>query len=269
VFIFDAPHHLSESEREQLKADLLEADSARDLPAMVSILGGTVRGVAARDDGVGQGLMINCLPRATLGTTELMVVASEPLADAQTFLYVPPSGDTTIQLGPVSTCGGSILSGFRAEPIPPGTPAPTIPSEASFPDDPPGLVRRWYLVPIAGSGTRDDAYRAETLGRGGSAVIPSHGEGHPRHGHPKHDVALALVSSDDHGPLEADPRIFPIADLADLDLPVVDLDGNKLAWITTVAEVREVSTEGLVRDVVRRVGRQLEPEFDETQHWAA
>jgi hypothetical protein len=269
VFIFDAPHHLSESEREQLKADLLEADSARDLPAMVSILGGTVRGVAARDDGVGQGLMINCLPRATLGTTELMVVASEPLADAQTFLYVPPSGDTTIQLGPVSTCGGTIMSGFQAGAIPPGTPPTQIPSEVSLPDDPPGLVRRWYLVPIAGSGTGDDPYHAETLGRGGSAVIPSHGEGHPRHGHPKHDVALVLVSSDDHGPLEADPRIFPIADLADLDLQVADLAADKLAWITAVAGLRQVSVDGLARDVVRRLGRQLEPEFDETQHWAA
>src|SRR5204862_3896275 len=127
---------------------------ARDLTAMVNILGGTVRGVAARDEGVGEGLMINCLPQTTLGTTELMVVASEPLPDAQTFLYVPPSGDTTIQLGPISTCGGTIISGFRAEPIPPGTPPPMIPSEASLPDDPPGLVRRWYLVPIAGTGAR-------------------------------------------------------------------------------------------------------------------
>jgi hypothetical protein len=269
VFVFDAPHHLSETERQQLKTDLSEADKARDLNAMISILGGTVRGVAARDDGVGQGLMINCLPRATLGADELMVVASEPLASAQTFLYVPPSGDTTVQLGPVSTCGGTIIAGFRAEPIPPGTPPTPIPSEASLPNDPPGLVRRWYLVPITGSGTRDDPYQPATLGRGGSAVIPSHGEGHPRHGHPKHDVALVLVSSDDHGPLEAHPQVFPIADLADLDLQAADLDADKLAWIAAVAEACQVSTDGLVRDVVRRLGRQLEPGFDETKYWAA
>jgi hypothetical protein len=266
-FIFDAPHHLSRAETEELTAELVAADQARSLDAIVNSLGKTIRTVAARDDGVGAGLMINCLPRAALGTgQETMVIAGGPLTDTQSFLYVPPSGDTTVQLGPVSTCGSSIMSGFRSEPIPAGTQT-AVPSGPTLPDDAPGLVRRWYLVAVVGSGTGDDPYRAEALGRSATAVIPSHGEGHPRLGHPKHDVALVLVSSDDHRPLESHPGIHPIADLVDLDLPIAHLDNAKRAWIETIAHLRDVPSDGQVRDVVRRLGQQLEPEFNEANYW--
>jgi hypothetical protein len=265
VLVFDAPQHLSSIETQELANELAAADGAPS--AMVNALAGRVRIVAARDPGVGAGLMINSLARSALGSPAgFMALASEPLADAQTFLYVPPSGDTAIQLGPVATCGRGVISGFRSEPIPPDTEPPTRPGPTLL-GDPPGLVRRWYLVPVAGSGTNDDPYRAETLGHGGSALIPSHPEGHPRHGHPKHDVALVLVSSDDHGPLEADPRIYPVADLIELDLPVDELDANKRGWIDGVTEVRQVAGDGLVRDVVRRLGQQLEPDFNEESYW--
>jgi hypothetical protein len=183
---------------DRLTADLAAADRARDRDALINIMGSQIRDVADRADGVGKGLMINRLPRTSLTTSpEVIALAGGPQGDAQTFLYVPPSGETAVQLGPVSTCGTEIMSGFRAEPLPPGTdpprPGPTLPT------DPPGLIRRWYLAPIIGSGTVDDPYGVETLGRGGSFVIPTYEQGHPKHGHPKHDVALALVSSDDHG----------------------------------------------------------------------
>lgn len=266
VLIFDAPNHLSSIEMQQLTNELAAAD--RNPLAMVNALAGRIRVVAARDQNVGEGLMINYLPRTALGSPgAFTAVASGPLPDVQTFLYVPPSGDTAVQLGPVSTCGGVVISGLRAKPIPPDTepsprPGPTLP------DDPPGLVRRWYLVPVVGSGTDDDPYRVETLGRGGSALLPSHPQDHPRHGHPMHDVALVLVSSDDHGPLEVDPLTYPVADLTDLDLPVSELDATKRAWIESVTEVRRVAGDGLVRDVVRRLGQQLEPDFNEENYWA-
>ena len=267
VLVFDAPHHLSSIEMQQLTSELTAADRAP--VTMVHALAGWLRTVAARDPNVGRGLMINYLPRSALAPGQAFTaIASGPLADVQTFLYVPPSGDTTVQLGPVTTCGGGVMSGFRSEPIPPEDEPPPRPGP-TLPDDPPGLVRRWYLVPVAGSGTNDDPYHAETLGRGGSALLPSHPSDHPRQGHPKHDVALVLVSSDDHGPLEADPRIYPIADLTDLDLPVAELDATKRAWIESVTDVRGVAVadDGPVRDAVRRLGQQLEPDFDEKNFW--
>jgi hypothetical protein len=177
-FVLDVPKHLSSDEAKQLTAALAAADGARDPEAMMNIVGGRIRDVAARVDEVGEGLMINCLPRASLaGPPGIMALASGPLAEAQTFLYVPPSGDTTVQLGPVTTCGTGITRNFRAEPIPPGMeiprPGPTLPT------DPPGLIRRWYLAPVVGCGKENDPYRVETLGRGGSPVMPSHEQGHP------------------------------------------------------------------------------------------
>jgi hypothetical protein len=89
----------------------------------------------------------------------------------------------------------------------------------------------------------------------------------PQHGQPKHDVALVVVSSDDHDPLEADARIYPVADLVDLDRPVADLEETKRKWIAAVTEHRQVASDGLARDVVRRLGQQLQPDFDESNYW--
>lgn len=267
-FVLDVPKHLSQAEADQLTRELAVADQARDAEALINIMGGQIREVAKREDGVGEGVMINRLARATLGRAPgHFVIAGGPLADTQTFLYVPPSGDTTVQLGPVTTCGGGITKNFRAEPLP--ADAPPIPRpEPTLPDDPPGLVRRWYLAPIAMVDSPfGKAYTAETLGRGGSSVIPTHEQGHPEHGQPKHDVALVLVSSDNHGPLEDDPRIYPVADLVDLDRPVAELDETKKGWINVVAEKRQVSIEGPAREVLRRIGEQLQPGFDENNYW--
>jgi hypothetical protein len=258
--VFDAPKHLSRAEMDRLTAELAAADRTRDPHAVVNAMGMQIRAVAEREDGVGEGLMINRLPRSILAAPPgITAVASGPLADTQTFLYVPPSGDTTVQLGPVTTCGDVITSGFRAEPLPadlaPPRPGPPLPA------DPPGLVWRWYLVPVVGTGTNHDPYQAETLGRGGSAVLPSREDGHP-----KHEVALVLVNSPDHSALESDPRIYPIGDLTDLDRPVDELENAKRAWIEAVTDLRQVSADGLVRQVVRRLGQQLDDGFDEN-HW--
>jgi hypothetical protein len=265
-FVFDVPNHLSQEEADRLVAALAAADQARDVEGILNVMGSKIREVAARDDGVGEGLMINCLPRAALAAGPgHLYLAGRPLADTQTFLYVPPSGDTAVQLGPVTTCGGGITKNFRAEPLPAN--APPIPRPGpTLPDDPPGLVRRWYLTRIvlvdSPFGT---AHQAETLGRGGAAVFPPQDEG--QHAYSEDDEALVLVSSDDHEPLVADPRIYPIADLVDLDRQVAELDDTKRAWIEAVAKYRQVSSDGSVREVVRRLGQQFQPGFDESQHW--
>jgi hypothetical protein len=257
-FLFDAPRHLDATERSALLARLAAADAARSVEGLVEALADQVHAVASRDPGVGHGLMINILPRRALGEPGGMTaLASGPLADAQTFLYVPPSGDTTVQLGPVSTCGGTIMSGFRAEPL---SSAPDASSSTpAAPGDPADLVRRWYLAPIVGTGTTDDPYRAETLGRGGSALIPSREDGRPRH-----PVALVLVASRDHSALEDDERLQPLADLTDLDAPTTALPESRRTWLVSAARGRGVSVEGRARDVLRRIGQQLDSDFDET-----
>jgi hypothetical protein len=96
------------------------------------------------------------------------------------------------------------MSEFRAEPIPPDFEPPPPPP------DPPGLVRRWYLTPVVGSGTHDDAYEAKTvdLGPGGgvTALMPTGEDGKPRH-----PETLALVQSTPHAAMGADPSILPLA----------------------------------------------------------
>jgi hypothetical protein len=52
-FIFDAPHHLSAAETEDLTAELIVADQVRSPEAIVNSLGKTIRTVAGRDEGVG------------------------------------------------------------------------------------------------------------------------------------------------------------------------------------------------------------------------
>jgi hypothetical protein len=59
-----------------------------------------------------------------------------------------------------------------------------------------------------------------------------------------------LVSSDDHGALEAHPRIYPIADLTDLDRRVDELDATKRGWIYAVADLQQVPRVGSARDVL-------------------
>jgi hypothetical protein len=216
-----------------------------------------VRTVAERNEYVGKGLMINVLPKASL-TSAGLHVAGPPLAGAQTFLYVPRTGRSAVQLGPLMTCGGMVLSDFRAAPIAEEREAPA----ARLRRDQGTSVRRVYLAPITGTGTEHDPYRANVHGHNHSAVIPSDEKGHPLH-----RVALVLVSAEDHTQLEADPAIVPIADLADFDVLVDDLSLSRRERLASVAALYAVDTAGLVRAVVRRLGEVFQPDFHEDNLW--
>jgi hypothetical protein len=123
--VLDIPHHLSRTEICRLTGELAAADRVRDPDALINSMGWQIRDVADRVAGVGKGLMINRLPRASLtASPRSLRLAVGPQKDAQTCLYVPPSGETAVHLGPVSTCGAGIMSGFRAEPLPPSTQPP-------------------------------------------------------------------------------------------------------------------------------------------------
>lgn len=260
-FTFAAPAHFDPPELNALCSQLASADRARSSLALAEIMGEAVRGVAERNPNVGKGLMVNVLPRAALGTVPgFMALAGPPMDDTQTFLYIPPSGEGVVQLGPVTTCGETVLADFRAEPLPEDFQRPEQP--ARLPDDPPGLIRRWYLAPIVGDGTEDDPYRIETLGHGGSGPIESKDDGHP-----VHEKTVVLVSAINHDALLQDSRIVPLVDLVDLDDDVGDLDDLQRSWLEEAARTMDVEFTGRAREVVRSIGRNFQRDFDEANFW--
>jgi hypothetical protein len=254
-FLWPAGQRLEPGVREALLAEVSEADRQRSPQLLVEALGESVRAIAGRNEYVGKGLMINVLPRTSLRGDGHMAVAGPPVSDTQTFLYVPPTGRNAVQLGPVATCGGMVLSDFRASPSPKST-------VASSRREPGTSVRRFYLAPIIGTGTEEDPYRAHVHGHNHSAVVPSDEQGHPLH-----RVALVIVSADDHAQLEDDPSIVPVADLADFDIPVEELPNDRKAKLEAAATRHGLEFTGLVREVVRRLGQVLQPDFHEDNLW--
>jgi hypothetical protein len=93
-------------------------DAYKDPAVIVEALVEKVRGKAAAPrSAVGKGMLVNVLPRGALReeASGRMVLLSEPLADQQTFMYLP--SDTAlpgVAYGPTYTCGGSITADFQA-----------------------------------------------------------------------------------------------------------------------------------------------------------
>jgi hypothetical protein len=114
VAIMGAPAHLSDPELQMLEREFTEASGHGDREAMIGILGSKIREVAGRDENVGEGLMISIFPRSSIGNREGLYIAGAMEGDLRSFLYVPPSDDVSVQLGPVFTCGQGIASGFEA-----------------------------------------------------------------------------------------------------------------------------------------------------------
>jgi hypothetical protein len=256
-FLWTAGQRLESDEQDALVSELSEADRQRAPELLIQAMGDTVRALAERNKFVGKGLMINVLPKASLSGSGL-IAAGPPLHHDQTFLYVPPEGVSAVQLGPVATCGGTVISDFRSAPLD-HVPEPSSTRsrrEASM------AVRRFYVAPIVGTGTQDDPYRANVHGHNHSAVIPS-----DERGHPLHSVALVLVSAEDHAQLEGDPAILAVADVTELDTLVENLPPDRRAQLATVSARYAVAPEGLVREVVRRLGQTLQPDFHEDDLW--
>jgi hypothetical protein len=82
-----------------------------------------VRGMADRNELVGHGLMLNCIPRAAVETPEAqgLMLASGPMDEVTTFLSIPPGQPTGILVGPIAVPGGGrgIISSFEARPLGP------------------------------------------------------------------------------------------------------------------------------------------------------
>lgn len=126
-------------------------------------------------------------------------------------------------------------------------------------------MKRYYLSNIVGTGDDMDPYRPKVADHGVSwvGVIPSD----PVTGKPVSTWALVLVEAINHAALLADGAIDA--------LPVFPLDGKVSAIQTATknAMVSDLQARGIdtafignadgYRDVIRGIGRTLEPAFDE------
>lgn len=126
------------------------------------------------------------------------------------------------------------------------------------------MAKRYYISPIIGDGSIDNPYRPKVADHGvaWSGAIPTGPDGKP-----VKPWALVIVAAKNHAPLVAD---------RDLDaLPDFPLDGKVSAIQTATknAMKNKLAARGIAtafidgtdgyREVIRGVGRMLEPTFDE------
>lgn len=132
------------------------------------------------------------------------------------------------------------------------------------------MAKRWYLCPVAGSGTSASPYRASIEDLRAhwaySSVIPSTAAGIPRYA-----WCLLVVSAPlgAHPEIAALPSVFALPALR-LDTTLASLSGAQRNAIRTAAESRGIDTAGLdvsgsttLRQIVRFFGRRLDTAFSE------
>lgn len=126
------------------------------------------------------------------------------------------------------------------------------------------MAKRYYISPIIGDGSENNPYRPKVADHGvaWSGAIPSGPDGKPTS-----SWALVIVAAKNHAAIIADKDID--------DLPEFPLDGKVSAIQTQTKnamkskmEKRGISTAFVdgtdgYREVIRGIGRQLEPTFDE------
>jgi len=126
------------------------------------------------------------------------------------------------------------------------------------------MAKRYYLAPVIGTGTMDDAFRPQTKNYGGTstAVIPSH----QTTGQPLFTWALVIVDKVDHTGLLADTAIDPLPDIS-LDSKISTLSNtmkNRLtAALTKYGIDPTTNANTTLRDIVLRCGQKLDPTFSE------
>ena len=127
------------------------------------------------------------------------------------------------------------------------------------------MSKRYYLSPIIGTGDENNPYRPKVADYDvrWAGVIPSD----PLTGAPLHPWCLVLVATQNHGQLTADQTINA--------LPDFPLDGKVSAIQTSVKntmlaklQARGIDTSFIngtdgYREVIRGIGRTIEPAFDE------
>ncbi|MBK5203859.1 MAG: hypothetical protein JJD98_00170 [Polaromonas sp.] len=126
-------------------------------------------------------------------------------------------------------------------------------------------MKQYYLCDIIGDGSEENAYRPAVSDHSVSWVgsIPSD----PVTGHPISTWALVLVATNNHAKLRNKPGIDALPDFP-MDGKVSAINTATKNAMNLVLERRSIPT-GLFgnadgyRDVIRGIGRQIDPAFDE------
>lgn len=127
------------------------------------------------------------------------------------------------------------------------------------------MAKRYYISKIVGDGTEGNAFRAkvEDYGVQYSAEIQSD----PVTGLPLKDWCLCVVAAKDHSQLRKDADIDPLPDFP-MDGKVSSIHTNTKNDMVNKLKKRNINTAFLAstdgyREVIKEVGKQLNPNFDE------
>ena len=134
------------------------------------------------------------------------------------------------------------------------------------------MAKRYYLSNIVGTGDESDPYRPAVADLGVNWVgsIPTHPEGHPDYGKPVHTWALVMVAAKDHAAVRTHPGVDSLPDFP-LDGKVSAINQATKGLMKAALVRRGLDADALVdakdgfRDVIRGIGRALEPVFDENR----
>ena len=102
------------------------ARGAFTLLGLGEALVGSIRSAASRNQMIGEGVMLNCLPLKAIerhrDSGQMFMIASGPMDTDATFLSVRPGDKEAVLVGPIVVPGGNrgILSNFITEPLNPG-----------------------------------------------------------------------------------------------------------------------------------------------------
>lgn len=126
-------------------------------------------------------------------------------------------------------------------------------------------MKRYYLAPIVGNGSRENPYRAKVQDYGVThvAVVPTD----PLTGIPLFSWALVLVSAPNHSTLLTDLDLTALPDFP-LDAVLSALQaGVRNAMLTALAnrgvDIGPINTNWGYRQVIRHVGQHLDGNFSE------
>jgi len=126
------------------------------------------------------------------------------------------------------------------------------------------MARRYYVCKIIGDGTETNPYRPKVADYPVSWVVVL---GSNPDGSPKKAWALVLVNTVNHDPLLADNQIFGMPD-ATLDSTWGALNTPTRNQVTSALQAEGIDTSWiknatLIREIIRYIGREQEPDFSE------
>jgi hypothetical protein len=117
ILVTWAGQELDAPEKAMLE-DLKRGDPASKKygPYAAEVMANIIRAVAARNELVGRGLLINALPRWAIhpGSAETFLLAGGPVWEDLTFLHLPSDADDPVIRGPHYVCEGRQMSNFQA-----------------------------------------------------------------------------------------------------------------------------------------------------------